>query len=196
MRKDSFCKSRLLRFARNDGGFSFMDCRAPLAMTMLLFILVPQSLHAQATDAQQKASEPTIITIVNARQTTYEKDDKTDSDSIVLEGAVEISVKKGSTVSEIKADKVTYDRKTEMLFAEGGVEITTKSSGSGGGETTTASSLLMNTSTLEGIFEDGRVVQTKSDALNLPSGSTLIVFSDIFGKSENNTIAFKNSNLL
>ena len=150
----------------------------------------------------QSSSETTVITIKNARQTTYEKNDKEGSeegkeegqDTIVLEGNVEISVAKGSTVSEIKADKITYDRKTEMLYAEGNVEILTKSS-SAGGETTTASSLLMNTSTLEGIFDDGRVVQTKSDALNLPSGSTLIVFSDIFGKSENNTIAFKNSSL-
>lgn len=156
------------------------------------------SLYAQTT-----SEETTTITITNARQTTYEKsgknkDDEDSSedsqDSIILEGSVEISVAKGSTVSEIKADKVTYDRKTEMLYAEGNVEITTKSS-SAGGETTTATSLLMNTSTLEGIFDDGRVVQTKSDALNLPSGSTLIVFSDIFGKSENNTIAFKNSSL-
>ena len=81
-----------------------------------------------------------------------------------------------------------------MLYAEGNVEIITKSSSSGG-ETTTASALLMNTSTLEGVFDDGRVVQTQSDALNLPSGSTLIVFSDIFGKSESNTIAFKDSSL-
>ena len=156
------------------------------------------SLYAQTT-----SEETTTITITNARQTTYEKsgknkDDEDSSedsqDSIILEGSVEISVAKGSTVSEIKADKVTYDRKTEMLYAEGNVEITTKSS-SAGGETTTATSLLMNTSTLEGIFDDGRVVQTKSDALNLPPGSTLIVFSDIFGKSENNTIAFKNSSL-
>ena len=145
-------------------------------------------------------AEVTTITIKNARQTTYEKnkkgdaDDEDGQDTIVLEGNVEISVAKGSTVSEIKADTITYDRKTEMLFANGNVEITTKSS-SEGGETTTASSLLMNTSTLEGIFDDGRVVQTKSDALNLPSGSTLIVFSDIFGKSEDNTIAFKNSSL-
>ncbi len=155
-------------------------------------------LHAQST-----SSETTTITITNARQTTYEKNKKEKNseessedsqDSIVLEGSVEISVAKGSTVSEIKADKVTYDRQSEMLYAEGNVEITTKSS-SAGGETTTASSLLMNTATLEGIFDDGRVVQTKSDALNLPSGSTLIVFSDIFGKSENNTIAFKNSSL-
>lgn len=155
-------------------------------------------LHAQST-----SSETTTITITNARQTTYEKNKKEKNseessedsqDSIVLEGSVEISVAKGSTVSEIKADKVTYDRQSEMLYAEGNVEITTKSS-SAGGETTTATSLLMNTATLEGIFDDGRVVQTKSDALNLPSGSTLIVFSDIFGKSENNTIAFKNSSL-
>ena len=168
-----------------------------LIVFLSLFFLFLTSLYSQSS------SEVTTITITNARQTTYEKNNKNkegedtsddSQDSIVLEGSVEISVAKGSTVSEIKADKVTYDRQTEMLFAEGNVEITTKSS-SAGGETTTATSLLMNTATLEGIFDDGRVVQTKSDALNLPSGSTLIVFSDIFGKSENNTIAFKNSSL-
>ncbi len=161
-----------------------------LVFFFLLTLLVP-------LQAQSSSEEKTVITIKNARQTTYEKNEKNEEeaqDTIVLEGNVEISVAKGSTVSEIKADKVTYDRKTEMLFAQGSVEILTKSS-SEGGETTTASSLLMNTSTLEGIFDDGRVVQTKSDALNLPSGSTLIVFSDIFGKSEDNTIAFKNSSL-
>ena len=166
----------------------------------LFFITGIMPLYAQASE------ETTVITIKNARQTTYEKNkksskeddeeekDEDSQDTIVLEGNVEISVAKGSTVSEINADRITYDRKTEMLFAEGNVEILTKSS-SEGGETTTATSLLMNTSTLEGIFDDGRVVQTKSDALNLPSGSTLIVFSDIFGKSEDNTIAFKNSSL-
>ena len=106
------------------------------------------SLYAQAS-----SEETTTITITNARQTTYEKsgknkDDEDSSedsqDSIILEGSVEISVAKGSTVSEIKADKVTYDRKTEMLYAEGNVEITTKSS-SAGGETTTATSLLTTT---------------------------------------------------
>ncbi|MCR4630323.1 MAG: hypothetical protein K5786_01700 [Treponema sp.] len=136
----------------------------------------------------------TTITITHARRTTYKQDEATKNDMIELEGSVQISVQKGSTSSEIKADRVTYDRKTEMLYAEGNVEILTKSA-SAGGETTTADSLLMNTSTLEGVFDGGRVVQTKSDALNLPSGSTLIVFSDLFGKSENNIIAFKNSSL-
>lgn len=138
--------------------------------------------------------EITTITIMNARQTSYKKAEDTGNDTIILEGSVVLSVQKDSTTTEVKADKITYDRKTEMLYAEGNVEITTKSSSSGG-ETTTASSLLMNTSTLEGVFDDGRVVQTQSDALNLPSGSTLIVFSDLFGKGNANIISFKNSSL-
>lgn len=138
--------------------------------------------------------EITTITISNARQTSYKKAEDTGNDSIILEGSVEVTVAKGDTSSEIKADKITYDRKTEMLYAEGNVEILTKSS-SAGGETTKANSLLMNTATLEGVFDGGRIVQTKSDALNLPSGSTLIVFSEVFGKGESNTIALKNSRL-
>ncbi|MCR4735379.1 MAG: hypothetical protein K5829_10300 [Treponema sp.] len=136
----------------------------------------------------------TTITITHARRTTYKQDEATKNDMIELEGSVQVVVQKGSTSTEIKADRVTYDRKTEMLYAEGNVEILTKSSSSGG-ESSTADSLLMNTATLEGVFDGGRVVQTKSDSLNLPSGSTLIVFSDVFGKSESNTIAFKNSSL-
>lgn len=139
-------------------------------------------------------SVTTTININNARQTSNQKDEETGNDLIILEGSVQLSVQNGSSTSEIKADRITYDRVTEILFAEGNVEITTKSSGSGG-ETTTAKSLLLNTSTLEGVFDDGRVIQTQSDAINLPSGSTLIVFSDLMGKSLNNTIAFKNSSL-
>ena len=139
-------------------------------------------------------SEVTTITIENSMQTSYKKSEDGSEDLIELEGAVEISVKKGSNKTSIKADKVTYNRATEMLFASGNVEIVTEGA-SAGGEKTTANSLLMNTSTLEGVFDGGRVVQTKSDALNLPSGSTLIVFSDLFGKSQSNTISFKNSKL-
>lgn len=142
--------------------------------------------------AQQ--TEITTITIKNARQTSYKKSEETGNDLIMLEGSVELSVQKGETTSVISADNITYDRKTEMLYAQGNVQITTKSSSSGD-ETTYASSLLLNTSTLEGIFDGGKVVQTQSDALNLPSGSTMIVFSDLFGKGSQNTIAFKNSSL-
>ena len=144
--------------------------------------------------SEDEEMEVTTITISNARETNYKKNEETGNDTIVLKGSVELSVTKGTTTSEIKADSITYDRKTEMLYAEGNVEIETKTSSSGG-EKTTASSLLLNTSTLEGVFDDGRVVQTQSDALNLPSGSTLIVFSDIFGKGSDNVISFKDSSL-
>ncbi len=170
---------------KNNRWLSFLKFRTFLLVLCLTFSFTGH-LFAQ--------EEVTTITILNARQTEYKKDEESGNDSILLEGSVQISVQKGNSISEINADKITYDRKTEMLFAEGNVEIITKSS-SEGGEKSTASSLLMNTSTLEGVFNDGRVVQTQSDALNLPSGSTLIVFSDIFGKSESNTIAFKNSSL-
>ncbi|MCR5188731.1 MAG: hypothetical protein K6C97_07320 [Treponema sp.] len=136
----------------------------------------------------------TTITINNARQTSYSKSAESGNDTIILEGSVELEVKKDSTTSKIKADRITYDRVTEMLYAEGNVEIVTSSSASGE-ETTTADSLLLNTATLEGVFDGGRVVQTQSDSLNLPSGSTLIVFSEMFGKTSNNVIAFKNSSL-
>lgn len=136
----------------------------------------------------------TTINIENARSTKYEKDKETGNDVIVLTGDVKISVTKGSTKNVIGADSVRYDRTSEMIYAEGNVSLeqTTETSGS---QTVSASSLMFNTSTLEGIFDDSRVVQTKSDALNLPGGSTLIVASDIFGRSESNTITFKDGEL-
>ena len=139
-------------------------------------------------------AETTIITINNASQTTYKKSDETGNDTIVLKGQVKISVQKGGVTSVISADFVSYDRKTEMLYAEGNVSIATTGAANGN-DTTTANSFLLNTSTLEGVFDGGRVVQTQSDAINLPSGSTLIVFSDMFGKGASNAIAFKNSSL-
>ncbi len=156
-------------------------------IVLLCLILFSSFLYSQE-------SEVTVITIENSMQTSYKKSEDGENDLIELEGTVEISVKKGKNKSYIKADRVTYNRETEILFASGNVEITTEGA-SAGGEKTTANSLLMNTATLEGIFDGGRVVQTKSDALNLPSGSTLIVFSDLFGKSQSNTISFKNSKL-
>ena len=163
----------------------------------LLFVAVSVLLitfNIFADSSSDSEAEVTIITINNARQTSYKKSDDTGNDTIVLEGSVSLSVQKGNSTNEITADKVTYDRKTEMLYAEGNVAITMKGSSSGG-DTASATSLLLNTSTLEGVFDGGRIVQTQSDALNLPSGSTLIVFSEIFGKGSENVITFKNSSL-
>lgn len=146
------------------------------------------------TQKEEEKENKTVINIENARNTKYEKDKETGNDVIILTGDVKISVTKGSTKNVIGADSVRYDRTSEMIYAEGNVSLeqTTETSGS---QTVSASSLMFNTSTLEGIFDDSRVVQTKSDALNLPGGSTLIVASDIFGRSESNTITFKDGEL-
>lgn len=155
-------------------------------LNVLIFLLMSPSAFVFAEEAER-----TVINIENARNTQYQKDKETGNDIIVLSGNVKVSVTKGSTKNVITADTIRYDRTSEMMYADGNVtlEQTTQSAGS---QNVSASSLMFNTSTLEGVFDDGRVVQVKSDAINLPSGSTLIVASDIFGRSESNTIAFKN----
>ena len=161
----------------------------------VIFLLSSLPFFAQDNDESGiKEPEVTVITINNARQSSYKKDEESGNDCIILEGSVSLTVEKGSTSNEIKADKIVYDRKTEMLYADGNVEIIMKS-GSGRKNSASATSLIMNTSTLEGIFDDGKIVQQQSDALNLPSGSTLIVFSEMFGKGNENVITFKNSSL-
>ena len=140
------------------------------------------------------SEEITTINIVNAQKTEYQKDSETGNETIYLDGNVELSVAKGGVNTTINADKVSYDRVTKMLYAEGNVHLVSTGS-SAGDENITADSLIMNTSTLEGVFDGGRVIQTQSDAINLPSGSTLVVFSNMFGKSENNILAFKNASM-
>ena len=140
------------------------------------------------------AEEITTIVINNARRTEYKKSEETGNDSIFLDGNVELSIKKNDDATVVRADSVVYDRKTEMLYAEGTVEIIQKKS-SGGEDKTSASSVLLNTKTMEGVFDGARVVMGNTDAFSLPSDSVLVVFSEIFGKTNNNVISFKNSRL-
>ncbi|WP_407427102.1 hypothetical protein [Treponema sp.] len=138
--------------------------------------------------------EKSVISIEQAQKVENTKDAVSGDDCIVLTGNVKISVTRGSTKTTISAEKINYNRATEMLYAEGSVSLE-QTGGSAGGETITASSLLFNTATLEGVFDNGRAVQTSSDAINLPSGSTLIVASEVFGRDSGGTIAFKSGEL-
>lgn len=157
---------------------------------LLIFALAPAAVFSDETENAEK----TVINIENARNTKYEKDKTTGNDLIILTGNVKISVSRGSTKNVISAESIRYDRTSEMMYAEGNVSLE-QTTASAGSQNVSASSLMFNTSTLEGVFDDGRVVQVKSDAINLPAGSTLIVASDIFGRSESNTITFKNGEL-
>ncbi|MBP5251689.1 MAG: LPS-assembly protein LptD [Treponema sp.] len=169
-----------------------LKIRSFLKKFFILFYALFASLSIYAKSEQD--SDTTKITIESAQRTDYRKNKELGTEEIVLSGNVVISVAKGKTSTKITADSVTFNRASEMLYASGNVKLE-QTGTSEGGQTITAESLLFNTSTLEGIFDDGRAVQTQSDAINLPSGSTLIVHSNIFGRSSSNTIAFKNAEL-
>ena len=149
---------------------------------------------SSSSSSSSASTEKTVINIESAQKSEYKKDSQSGGDCIVLTGDVKISVSKGGKKTVITADSVNYNRKTEMLYAEGSVKLE-QTGTNAGEETISASSLLFNTSTLEGIFDNGRAIQASSDAINLPSGSTLIVASDIFGRDSSGTIAFKTGEL-
>lgn len=156
-------------------------------ITLLLCVLLSMHMIAQAQNSA-------TIKIENAQKTEYVKNPDTGDEEIVLTGAVSISVTQGSTETKITASKITYSRSTKMLYASGNVTLL-QTGGSEGAQNITAETLLFNTDTLEGIFDGGRVIQTSSDAINLPSGSSLIVDASIFGRDSTNTIVFKKADL-
>ncbi len=145
-------------------------------------------------ELQTSESKTSTVTIENAQKTEYTKDKETDTEIIVLKGGVVLSVVSGDTKTSIKADLINYNRERKMLYAEGSV-VLDQYSGNTVSESMKAYSLLFNIDTLEGVFDDGRIVQTKSGAINLPSGSKLVVSSELFAKNDASTIAFKNATL-
>lgn len=157
-----------------------------------VFLFADESLN-EPPPMQPKKSNATV-NIEQAQRTEYRKDIDTGRSVIVLEGDVILSVTQSNSKTIINADLINFEKDRQMLFAEGNVKLQ-KMSGSKLNETLTANTLLFNVETLEGIFDGGRIVQEQTDALNLPSGSTLIVSSDIFGRDESGTIAFKNGSL-
>lgn len=149
---------------------------------------------AGASAGSAESGSVTTVTIVSADSTSYKQNEESGDDEITLSGGVVMRVEKDDSRTEINADYVTFNRKTRMLYARGGVEVVT-SSGSEDEETITTDTVLVNVSTLEGIFDGGRIVSLSTDGVNLPSDSTLIVASDIFGRDSAGTVAFKNATL-
>ncbi|NLM00063.1 MAG: LPS-assembly protein LptD [Treponema sp.] len=142
----------------------------------------------------EKKKQSTTVVIEKAQRTEYRKNLETGSNIIVLEGDVKLSVTQSNSKTVITADLINFEKDRQMLYAEGNVKLQSLSNDKLS-ETLTATTLLFNVETLEGIFDAGRVVQEQTDALNLPSGSTLVVGSEIFGRDDSGTIAFKNAAL-
>jgi len=163
-------------------------------LIVLVFICAAFFAFGVCAWAADGDSQPSVITILNANKTEYEKDSVTKEEQIVLTGAVAVEVTQGNMRTKINASKISYNRKTNILYAQGDV-VMEQTGGATGDQRITAQTVLFNTVTYEGIFDGGRVVQTQSDAINLPSGSTLVVSSSMFGKDSQSTIAFKNASL-
>jgi lipopolysaccharide assembly outer membrane protein LptD (OstA) len=163
---------------------------------------------AQQTPVEQAAppkTKTTTVTIVYARTTEYGKDPHTGGDAIMLSGGVELSVDSDGSVTVVKADEVRYNRETRMIYARGSVTLEERKQ-DGSTENLTAEVLLLNTETLEGVFDNARIVSLEnikpsasgsSGVAAGPTGSnpSIIVSSEIMGKSAQNTIAFKNGSL-
>jgi lipopolysaccharide assembly outer membrane protein LptD (OstA) len=141
----------------------------------------------------KKAKSSSTITILSAQKTEYSKSE-IGADVIVLTGDVKVKVELDGAGTIIYADKVSYERKRQRLFAEGNV-ILERLSGSTVTERLTATSVLFNAETQEGVFSEGRVAQTNSDMFKLDSNSSLVVDSDIFGRDDSGVIGFKNGTL-
>lgn len=178
-------KTMTLSLNRNKYGSHFIKIVACILCLLLCSNLV---------FAQEKSEEKTVITILNALKSSNVKGKEKDDDQILFEGDVKISVEKGNTKTIISADEITYSRKHEMLYAAGNVELE-QTDKSGSVSNISAATVLFNTSTLEGIFDDGRIVQADTNALNMPTGSTLVVASDVFARNNSGTIAFKKGEL-
>ena len=136
-----------------------------------------------------------VVNIIQAQKTEYSKDPVSGGELIVFKGDVIVSVSQGESTNVIRAGLVNYSRERDLLYAEGNVTLEMQKSGSDKTETLTAQSLLFNTVSLEGIFDDGRIIQVNAASTSSSeqaADSTMIVSAEMFGRNRSGTIVFKN----
>ncbi|MBQ0166790.1 MAG: LPS-assembly protein LptD [Treponema sp.] len=141
-----------------------------------------------------ESTSSSVVKIESANRTDYVKDAETADELICFTGNVILNVTKNDQVIDIQADSVIYNRTRSSLYAEGNIIFSRSKKGSAS-EELTAQTLLFNIDTLEGVFDQGRVMQEQSDSINLPSGSSLFVASSLFGRDNSGTVAFDTGTL-
>ena len=159
-----------------------------LLISLIFSLLIP------AFSSENEKQNESVVVIDSAKRTEYRKIQE--EDVVIFTGDVKLSVKNSTQEIYIEADNVAFNRSRSTIYAEGNVVFTEKKIGkSDSKESLTASSLLFNTKTMEGVFDSARVVQESSNNLNLENGTTLIVYSELFGKENSGTVTFKNGTL-
>ncbi len=173
------------------------------------------SLNLFAVDKDAKKAKPARKISINSAQYTeykkvparpYTKEDleklnKKDTDKakskekkvpkdelIIFTGTVSISVSDDSSTSTIKADKIIYNKTRKTLTAIGAVFYERKV-GSSSGETFSGDYLIFNIEKLEGVFLDGVIEQAATKKGREP----FRIHTDIAGRDESGTIAFKDA---
>lgn len=134
------------------------------------------------------------VTIVRAMRTQNFKDRRTGRDIVQFSGDVFLTVEKGATRIEICADTVNYDRERSMIYASGSV-IMEENISDATSRRLEGSSLLLNTSSLEGIFDEFKFNQKQKSQLS-PDGETeLVISAELFARNDSGTAVFKNGTI-
>lgn len=136
------------------------------------------------------SAQESVVTIEQARQTSYYTDESTEDEIVVFTGDVVISVVQGKSTSRIQADQVNFNRSRNLLYANGNVTLD-RDSGNGEPEHLTAQSILFNIDSEEGIFDSGTVVHSNSGAINVDTDSKLVASAELFARDDSGTVVFK-----
>ena len=161
--------------------------RPPCRKLVLLCFFIVICFSSRHLWAQSAGN--TVVKILNAHKTEYRRDPGTEEELVELSGNVSVTVANSGKHTTIIADYMTYNRRTNMLYAQGHVNLV-QTGGSDGVQTMTANTLLFNTSTLEGVFDNARIVQMGGDSIGASADSKLVISSKLTGKSEGGTMSF------
>ena len=142
----------------------------------------------------QSSGSVSVITIEQAKKTETIKDKKDGRDLVSFSGSVVLTIDKGKTHINIKADQVNFDRERNMLYASGNVYME-ETDESDGLKQMKGTSLLLNTNSLEGVFDQTKLKQTQTSYSSGTENSVMVLSSRLFSRDDSGVVAFKSSRL-
>ena len=152
-----------------------------------------------AQDTPAKQTRTVIINSANNIEYESESSDEKNSENeesqnkietIVLTGAVSVSVQEGTTLDTIFADRIIYNKTRNTLHAEGNVRYERKVSGKTV-QSYKGQGLLFDIKGMSGVFLDG-IIEADAQKSN---ASNYVIHSETTGRDASEVIAFKNAKL-
>ncbi|MBO7486307.1 MAG: LPS-assembly protein LptD [Spirochaetaceae bacterium] len=131
---------------------------------------------------------------MQAKRTETIKDKKDGRDLVSFSGSVVLTIEKGATFIRIKADQVNFDRERNMLYASGNVYME-ETDESNAYKEMKGTSLLLNTNSLEGVFDQTKLKQTQTYSSTSGENSVMVLSANLFSRDDSGVVAFKKSQL-